>query len=376
MRCGIDRPEVWQGLLAGKRTGVIASSASFNARGEHSSEVIRRNADVRAFFALEHGFRGQLAAGAAVCDLEEDGIPVYSLYDGNGTVLPDDIDDIVDVLVFDIQDLGLRFYTYIASLRAVISASAEHSFRIVVLDRPNPFGRRVIGSPLTEDYFSFVGPDALPVMYSLTFGELSLWYARRLDAPLPAVVGLEGWDCGMWPFLSARWYPTSPNIRSFEAAFLYAGMCFTEGTSLSEGRGTDYPFQLVGAPFIDSDRLLASLPPHDGFQVSKADFIPRESKWKGEPCHGVMIRVEDYSQDPVAFAVRLLSCIFSLFPEAVLLGDSGPGARHIDRLMGEGGANAICCGCEELLHSWKQAAQEFSESVKDSYIYHLEDLDE
>ena len=362
VRAGIDRPEEYMRMLEGKRTGAVLSPASVTSSGKPSADELIERAEARAFFSLEHGLFGREEAGKAVADELYKGVPVFSLYNGKGTVFPKEAISLIDVLVFDVQDLGLRFYTYIASLMAVLKADLP--FDILILDRPNPFGRRVLGAPLGKDELSFVGPAGLPVMYSLTFGELALWYARKEDLRLPGVVKLEHWDQGPWP-LDRPWVPTSPAIRSYEAAFLYSGLCFVEGTNLSEGRGTGFPFQLIGAPFIDPEKLLDGFEA-EGFSLEAAAFTPSTGKWAGETCHGVFIRALDYMADPVAFSVRLLSRVFSLFPEASFL-------PLIDKLMGKEGRKGILDGGEGLLSTWERKADEFKLSLREYYIYRQEE---
>ena len=370
MKVGIDNIRRASKLLKGKKVGLVANPASVDSNGVHTSVLLRKWCKIVMYFSLEHGFNGKAAAGAAVEDEMIDDIPVYSLYDGKGSVLPRNIDSLIDVLVYDVQDLSLRFYTYISSLKAIVEASQKHNFTLIILDRPSPFGRRVMGSPLTNPYFSFVGCDALPIVYSLTPAELSLFFLRDYSGKSPVIIPLSNWQSKSYEKLNRPFIPTSPNIKNYETAFVYAGTCFLEGTNISEGRGTNEPFLTIGAPFIDSHLLIESLKDFKDLEFTPTSFTPKESKWKGELCHGIKIKVNSYRARPVDFGLILLNRIFTLFPEAKFLAPSeGSNIAFIDRLLGEGGKEGVLADCEGLIKKWKIDASAFKAYIKQYYIY-------
>ncbi len=249
---------------------------------------------------------------------EKTGLPIYSLY-GETRVPTEDMLSEIDTMVSDLQDVGARFYTYIHSMAYAMQACAKAGKRFVVLDRINPIGGNVVrGTMLDEAFHSFVGEYAVPTRYALTIGEFALFVKERLSLDLDlAVVPLSGWKREMlWRDTDAVWTPPSPNMPTPETALVYTGTCIFEGTNLSEGRGTTTPFSLIGAPYIDADKLKARMDRQglQGMGFLPARFVPTFSKWEGEACHGLRIFCLRPDCDVFETGLILLETVFDMYP--------------------------------------------------------------
>jgi len=310
--CSADRHEgqVLSGLdvlerdgfaaLAGRRVGLITNHTGINRKGVSNVELLRDAPSVQlvALFSPEHGFHGTLDQ-ETVDDAhdERSGLRIHSLYGQTRKPTPAMLEGI-DTLVFDIQDVGTRFYTYIATMALAMEAAAEHGLRFVVLDRPNPInGLGVAGPVLDPGREAFVACHPIPVRHGMTVGEL----ARMLNAERTLgldlrVVPVEGWRRGdSFDATGLPWVNPSPNMRSVDEAFLYPGVGLLEATNLSVGRGTATPFEVVGAPWLDGERLAEALG-RDGLpcvSFRPTAFTPSASKFAGERCGGVVLEVTD-----------------------------------------------------------------------------------
>lgn len=358
--------------IKGKRVALVANSASVDCNGNSSIDIVKEKANLVALLALEHGIRGNVSAGESVDD-ESGEIPIISLYKGDGIALDKELCKELDAIVFDIQDLGLRFYTYLASLKMIISSCSENNVPLIVLDRPAPLGRAVSGNILSSDSFSFVGPDSLPIRYGLTLGEMAYFFNNKLEKKADlTVIKLTGWHGEMWPETGRKWIATSPNIPDFETAFVYAGTCLFEGLNISEGRGTDAPFRLIGAPFVDLDLLLPAIDALHlkGVEIEGCDYIPRTNKFENIPCHGIRIHVVDYSTfDPVMFSLNLIVLFFRLFKETETIKPKEDGVRMIDRLFGKGMLDKLLADDKKTLEEIKKDSDEFSSYAVNYYLY-------
>jgi uncharacterized protein YbbC (DUF1343 family) len=267
-----------------------------------------------ALFSPEHGIRGDTSAGQSV-DSSVDGktgLPIYSLY--GDTVRPTDpMLRGLDTLVYDIQDGGARPYTYTSTLLELMKAAAAHGMPVVVLDRPDPIrGDQVEGTVLEPRFSSFVGPAPIAMRYGLTIGELGQFFNGELGVGADlTVVPVQGWNRAQWfDQTGLEWVNPSPNIRSPGAASVYPGTVLFEGTNLSEGRGTETPFEWIGAPWMGAeawaDRLNATGQP--GVQFAAADRTPDSSKFAGQLCHGVAVRITDRDRlRPMEMGVTMLA---------------------------------------------------------------------
>ncbi len=249
-------------LLQNKKVGLVANQTSVisvqngkNRRFIHLADTLQaRGIQLQKVFAPEHGFRGKADAGAYIANGidKKTGLEVISLYGNNKKPLPEDLSDI-DLMVFDIQDVGARFYTYLSTLHYIMEACAEQNIPLIVLDRPNPNGDYIDGPVLQEQFKSFVGMHPVPVVYGMTIGEYALmidgesWIETRLKTNL-TIIPVSHYDHNTHYSLPI---PPSPNLRSDQAIALYPSLCFFEGTPISAGRGTERPFELFGSPHLD-----------------------------------------------------------------------------------------------------------------------------
>ena len=289
--------------IRGKRVGLITNHTGVGRDGIPTWRRLSEAPQVKlvALFAPEHGFEGTLD----VADIPHArhpimDVPIYSLYGKTRRPTPDMLAS-VDVLVFDIQDIGTRFYTYISTMGYAMEEAAKAGLRFVVLDRPNPVGGLAVEGPLLDPgKESFVGYHRLPIRHGMTVGELALLFReeRRLDLDL-VVIPMEGWRRSMyWEETGLRWINPSPNMRSVPAAFLYPGIGLLETTNVSVGRGTSSPFELFGAPWIDANSLAAALAERDlpGVAFEPVTFIPESYIFAGEKCQGLRLTITDRKQ--------------------------------------------------------------------------------
>lgn len=297
-------------ILKGKRVGLVTNHSA--VVGDSLLIDVLHNADgveLAALFSPEHGIRGEADAGAIINDSmdEKTGIPIYSLYGKNRKPTPEMMENI-DVLVFDIQDVGARFYTYIATMGYTMQAAAGHDIPYVVLDRPNPLGGNLAeGFVPPQDYDIFEGLYPIPVTHGMTVGEFAKMvkgesYLQDLEDLDLEVVKVQGWKRNMlWPETGLPWQPPSPNIPDFKTALIYPGACLIEATRISEGRGTRKPFVLIGAPWADGVSLANDLNEKKlpGLSFEPALFTPTSiegmstnPKLKGERLEGIRYKVE------------------------------------------------------------------------------------
>ena len=286
--------------LRGRRVGLITNQTGLDHRGERTIDLLHRAEGVHlvAIFSPEHGPRGELdRPGIADGRDGPTGLPIYSLY--GKTLRPTDamLHDI-DTLVYDIQDVGVRFYTYTTTLGYCMEEAARRGIRFVVLDRPNPIGGLAVDGPMLDaGRESFIAYDRRPVRHGMTVGELAQLYRdeRKMHLDL-AIVRMEGWRRGdLFDTTGLKWTNPSPNIRSLTAELLYPGIGLLETTNLSVGRGTSTPFEIFGAPWLDAAGLQKALATAKlrGVEFHAVDFTPDTSKFSGKECHGIRITITD-----------------------------------------------------------------------------------
>jgi len=287
--------------IKGKRVGLVTNQTGVTESLRHVADALYESPEVKltALFGPEHGIRGDLQDGLAEQSYTDGrtGVPVYSLY-GETTKPTMDMLSNVDVLLFDIQDVGARYYTYIYTMSYAMEAASEAGIPFVVFDRPNPInGVSVEGNILNPEFQSFVGRYPIPVRHGMTVGELAMLFNTEygIEADLK-VVRMEDWLRDMWfDETGLVWVQPSPNIPTLDTAIVYPGTCLLEGTNVSEGRGTTKPFELSGAPWIDSSGLIAELRSRKlpGALFRQAYFTPAFSKYSGERCSGVQVHVTE-----------------------------------------------------------------------------------
>ncbi|MCE9670396.1 DUF1343 domain-containing protein [Myxococcus stipitatus] len=307
VKTGLD---VWveQGFsaLAGLRVGAIVNPTSVDSRFRHLADLLAGAANVKlsALFGPEHGIRGEAQYMVAVGEAKDrrTGVPVHSLYGSTFESLSPRQEWLkgLDALVFDIQDVGSRYYTYVYTMALAMKAAAKAGVRFFVLDRPNPLGGEAMeGNLVGEGFRSFVGLYALPNRHGMTAGELArLFNAQEGFGCDLTVVPCEGWKRSMsWTDTGLPFISPSPNMPTPDTALVYPGMCLGEGTNVSEGRGTCRPFEQFGAPWVDTDALLARLAKESlpGVAFRAVGFTPTFDKYRGESCNGAFIHVTDRS---------------------------------------------------------------------------------
>jgi uncharacterized protein YbbC (DUF1343 family) len=300
-------------VLKGARVGLVTNPSAINRSFASSIDCLHARADfdLKALFGPEHGVRGDAQAGVKVASATDarTGLPVHSLY-GDTRKPTSTMLEGLDALVFDIQDFGVRYATYVATMIDTQEAAAEAGLRFVVLDRPNPLGDAIEGALLDPAYGSFVGAYALPVLHGMTVGELARMVAAERDWPEPTVVAVRGWRRHKWfDQTCLPWVPLSPNLPTLDTLAVYGGTCLLEGTNLSEGRGTTRPFEIVGAPWFDPFTLAEALTRLDlpGVVFRPTTFTPTFGKHAGVPCGGVQLHVSQRAVfRPVATGVHVL----------------------------------------------------------------------
>ena len=369
-------------LLKGRRVGVVTHPAAVTGDlTDCVTALLQCDVVLSALFAPEHGFSGAVADGLHVQDAvhESTRVPIYSLYGATQEPTPAMLAD-VDIVVFDMQDVGVRFYTFISTLFYVLKGAAKTHLPVVVLDRPNPLnGLTREGPVLAPGFESFVGVLPIPLRYGLTVGELAYYinHTQDLDAEL-TVIPMMGWRRAMgFDETGLPWAPTSPAMPHVSTAVVYPGMCFLEGTNVSEGRGTALPFEICGAPWLDGAALAGylnalALP---GVRFRPTQFVPAASKFAGEVCGGVQIHVTDRAVfRPVTAGLHLLVALKALYPaEFAWLPQSWEGAHpHIDLLAGTDQVrHALDTGVDvtELVAGWGDAVADFEQTSRQYWLY-------
>ncbi|MEU9147227.1 DUF1343 domain-containing protein [Streptomyces sp. NPDC048349] len=366
--------------LAGQKVGVVTNPTGITADARHLVDVLHADGrvDLVAVFGPEHGFRGTAQAGGSEGPSRDPatGLPVYDTYDKSGQRLADVFTAAgIDTVVFDIQDVGARFYTYIWTLYDCMRAAALAGKAVVVLDRPNPVGgRRAAGPVLERPYASFVGREPIALAHGMTAAELALLFNGEFLSRLPEkqvglrTVAMSGWRRGsFFGDTGLPWVPPSPNMPTPDTALAYAGTCLFEGTNLSEGRGTTTPFEVLGAEGVDRRWAQAAnaldLP---GVWFREAYFTPSFSKHAGKVCGGVRLIVHDREAfDPVRAGIGLLVTArrswsgFAWRPDHWI--DKLTGSDRVRRLVDAG------AGVEEIAGDWAAGLARF-EAVRAEYL--------
>lgn len=360
--------------LRGMRVGLITNHTGKTSTGESTIDVLHRDPRIRlvSLFAPEHGIRGAVEGGVAI-EAGRDratGLPIHSLYGATQQPTPEMLRDI-DALVFDIQDIGARFYTYPWTMTLAMQAAAENGKRFVVLDRPNPIGGELVQGNV-NDTTSIVGLYPMPMRHGMTVGEIARYVNREfnINADL-VVIPVAGLTRSMWyEQTGLPWTPPSPNMPSVESATHYAGFCIFEGTNLSVGRGTPAAFQMIGAPWLDARALIARLNSYKfpGVRYEAITFTPvqpGDNKYGGQVLNGVrLITTDRRTYDPTRVAVAALLEVRKQHPQEFQWTGTFP------RLYGVRGARArIEAGAtyEQLTQDWDAQLRAF-EAKRAAYL--------
>jgi uncharacterized protein YbbC (DUF1343 family)/CubicO group peptidase (beta-lactamase class C family) len=320
--CGIDvlMKRDFAGLK-GKRVGLVTNHTGRAKDGRPTIDVLFTAPDVKlvALFSPEHGIRGLVDREVGDSKDEATGLPIHSLYGKTRKPTPESLAD-VDILVYDIQDIGTRYYTYISTLGLVMEAAKEKGIPLTVLDRPNPIGGVVVSGPVRDpDFESFIAHHALPVRHGMTVGELArLFNAERTIGVDLNVVSCEGWRrADLYDQTGLTWINPSPNMRSLTEALLYPGVGLLEASNLATGRGTDTPFERVGAPYIDPPAFSKALNELglSGVRFVPIRFTPKERQFANKECRGVQILITDWSRfDPLDLGIGMAITLHRLYP--------------------------------------------------------------
>ncbi len=364
--------------LSGRRLGLITSVSGVTRDLRPGIERIHAQFPLTALFGPEHGVRGDHDAGALVGDYTdtETGLPVYSLYRKESKRLTPAMLEKVDTVLYDIQDVGARYYTFISTLLYAMEDCAAAGKSLVILDRANPLGGAAEGGLLQPGFESFVGAYPMCARYGLTAGELAQMAnaERKIGCELH-ILPVEGWHrAQLFSETGALWMMPSLGIPRFDTALLYPGLCLCEGTNLSEGRGTSCPFEIIGAPYIDAARLTsemnaARLP---GVIFTAAHFTPTSSKHAGEACGGVHLHISDaHAFLPVRTGVTLLYKIRELYPSAFAILPPAEGRERpfISLLAGSGVFEGEWPARDALLARWETEAQAFAARADAYHLY-------
>ena len=333
-------------VVAGQRVGLVTNHTGIDRNRTTDIDLLAGHPEVElvALFSPEHGIRGEERAGAAIASGvdEETGLPIHSLYGETRKPTPAMLQGI-DMLLFDMQDVGARYYTYVSTMALAMEAAGEHGIPFVVLDRPNPIrGDVVQGNVLEPEFSTFVGMYPVPMRHGMTPGELARMYvgAFGVEADL-RVIPVEGWSRDQtFDQTGLPWIAPSPNMPSVESALAYPGTCLFEGTPISVGRGTDRAFQWVGAPWLDGPALATALNEYGiaGVRFEAVRFTPTNAgdrKFEGQEVQGVMLVPESTDYDPSKAAVAML-----IETRRQSGSNWSWAASHFDRLAGTGALRA------------------------------------
>ena len=328
--------------LKGKRVALLTNQTGVDRKGVRNVDLLRAHPaiDLVALFSPEHGVRGAAQAGEKVASGidPKSGLPVHSLY-GETKMPTAKMMQGIDIVLVDLQDVGTRFYTYASTLLYMLRAAETSGSEVIVLDRPNPQGGVMIEGPVLEPAFaSFVGSYAVPVRHGMTFGELAQMFVGedRLRTRL-RVIPMRGWSRDLVPYLAwdLPWVPPSPNMLSPRTAAVYPGTALFEGTNISEGRGSEKPFEYIGGPFIDGAALAQRLHAMGlpGVDFKPVSFTPDFSKYAGQHCHGVwVIPTNSKTFQPFRTGIALVKTVHDMYPDKF---EFRPGApSFFDQLAG------------------------------------------
>lgn len=364
---GADRTAEFAHFFTG-RVALLTGPSGRTRSNQSTIQVLKDHCDLQLLLAPEHGVRGDKAAGAFFADEidPESGLPVCSLYTKESKRLSSQLLERFDTLVYDIADVGCRYYTFISTLYGCITDCAAAGKRLVVLDRPNPLGDRVEGGLLQEEVSSFVGCYPIPVCYGLTCGEL----ARMMNEEQHLGCDLKIVPCAnLTREMTFRdwnhyWVMPSLGIPRFETALLYPGTCLIEGTCLSEGRGTADPFAIIGAPFIEAERFSRSMNHLNlpGVVTTPVYFTPTTSKHQGQLCGGIHLHITDEKQlRPVELGVRLLDLLRRCYPDdfRLLPPFQEGGKPFLSLLAGHRAFEDPQWDAEEILNCYSRECEDF-----------------
>jgi uncharacterized protein YbbC (DUF1343 family) len=365
---GIERAEALDKALLNKRIGLITNPTGVDRNLKSTIDILSDKYRVCALYAAEHGVRGNIQAGGRVDTYvdEKTGLKVYSLYQNEPTdkMLAD-----IDVILYDMQDVGVRFYTYIYTLTSLMEAAARYGKSVIVLDRYNPIGlTRVEGALLRDEFTSGVGKYGLPARYALTVGELARYVndVGNINCELTVIPCKNLKRSDDFRTLGVDWVLPSPNLPSYESALAYVGTVLMEGTNMSEGRGTTKPFEMLGAPYLRSAEVIKYIASLNlkGFKLRECCFTPTFSKHAGELCRGFQIHITDAdSFEPFALCIFMLDYIRKTHSELTFRKD------FFNKLLGTDEFFSDNFNAESFINEQNEALKSFATQIKGYFIY-------
>ena len=376
IKTGIENISSVESILRGKRIGLMTNQTGVDRAMRSTIDILNEHCDLRALFACEHGVRGDAQAGVEI-DARPDpetGTMVYSVF-GKSHHLTDEMLDETDVFVFDMQDVGARFYTYLYSLSYAMQDCARAGKTVVVLDRPNPLGGEAVsGTLLEEKLHSFVGEYAMPTRYGMTIGEYALWVRDHIGLDLDMhIVPMTGWRRDMqYEDTGLCFVPPSPNCASLHAVRAYIGTCIFEGLNISEGRGTTLPFEYIGAPFIDAAALTRRMNALElpGILFRRAYFTPQFGKYAGEQCAGVQLHLTDPSADAFAAGLYLLDEMLDMHSDKIEWnGADTMRYPHFDLILGTDAYRLGKTGARQLIAEHREKILKWQEDTRRYHLY-------
>ncbi|MCD8174689.1 MAG: DUF1343 domain-containing protein [Phascolarctobacterium sp.] len=370
---GIEQADDYGELLSGKRLGLLTNQTGVDRNLRSSVDILNEKYQLTAIFVPEHGFYGAVAAGERLGDNIFEDSPVFSLY-GDMRRPTSEMLDQIDVLCVDLQDIGMRHYTYVSTMAYAMEACAAAGKQVIIFDRPNPLGGKMEGPVLKPEFKSFIGLYEVPLRHGLTIGEYAKFINEKYEINSNLyVIPMKGWHRNMfWQDTGLLWVTTSPLIPTAETAFLYAATGVCGDTGLSVGEATSKPFYYVGAPYVDEILLTSILNKlHlEGLLFRQAAFTPRWGKYEGDLVKGVEIYLLDKRDVNLPqLGYLLLSTIKTLYPEDFLLaGREYGGGYKVDIALGE---DSFSKGEEpaEVFARWDKECADFAEIVKPYLLY-------
>ncbi|MFC0015467.1 MULTISPECIES: exo-beta-N-acetylmuramidase NamZ domain-containing protein [Allobacillus] len=327
MKLGVDVfLDSFEKDFSGQKLGLLTNITGVNKQLNSTIDLMYNSdlLNLHCLFSPEHGIRGNANEGEHLDSTvdEKTGLPVYSLY-GEVREPTAEMLDGLDVVIFDLQDIGSRYYTFIYSMANMMKACAKYNVKFVVLDRPNPInGFQVEGNIVEDGFTSFVGLYPIPVRHGMTVGELANYFNEEYSIGCSLdVIQMQDWERKYYyDEMDLCWVAPTPNVTQIDMCVLYPGTCLIEGTNVSEGRGTTKPFEYVGAPFINADELTNAFNNLEipGVKARPVFFTPHYQKFKGEPCAGVQLHVLDREKfNSFYTGVKLLEIIYNLYPNDI-----------------------------------------------------------
>jgi beta-N-acetylhexosaminidase len=385
--------ENYLSLLKGKRVGIITNPSGVTGNLELNVDALAKaRVDIRAIYAPEHGFRAAAKEGEKVDTYidPETGITVYSLYGASHKPSAEMLQGI-DVLIYDLQDGGARFYTFISTLLEAAESCVENGKSLMVLDRPDPVnGNDVEGNLLDMNFKSFVGSSPIPIRYGLTPGELIRFYNAHFQLSMKEyiagisndspenknlfIIPMQGWEREMWfDQTGLQWVPPSPNFATPDTAIVFPGCCFVEGINASEGRGTVKPFEWIGAPYIHAEKWASQLNSRNlpGVIFRPNYFIPKYSKHEGKMCNGIQVHVTNMNSFiPTLTGLHIIQSLYQLYPNEL---EWIKFSRYFfDNLLGTDTVREAIINkqsLETVIKKWKEDSEEFKKIRKPYLIY-------